>query len=68
MRAGLVVRPEDYRWSSHCFNALGRDDPLLSAHHEYEALGKNQLERQQAYRDLLSSHWMRGHLQKFAAQ
>lgn len=56
MRAGIVARPEEYRWSSHCFYALGREDPVLSAHHEYQVLGKSEGERQKAYRDLFSSH------------
>src|SRR5687768_4695644 len=36
VRAGMVAHPEEYRWSSHCFNALGHEDHLLSAHHEYQ--------------------------------
>lgn len=56
VRAGIVARVEEYRWSSHCFYALGRQDLLLSAHEEYEALGSNEAERQQAYRHLFSSH------------
>ena len=56
VRAGIVARPEEYRWSSHCFYALGREDPVLSAHHEYQGLGKSEAERQKAYRNLFSGH------------
>ncbi len=56
VRAGIANRPEEYRWSSHCFYALGREDPLLTAHNEYQVLGENDAERQQAYRDLFCSH------------
>ena len=31
VRAGPVALPEEYRWSSHCFYALGREDALLTA-------------------------------------
>lgn len=56
VRAGIVTQPEEYRWSSYCFYALGREDPILSAHNEYQVLGKNEVERQQAYRDLFCNH------------
>lgn len=52
VRAGVVNRPEDYRWSSHGFYALGRADTLLTAHDEYLVLGENDAARQRAYRQL----------------
>jgi len=55
VRAGVVNRPENYRWSSHGFYALGRADALLTAHDEYSALGENDAARQRAYRQLFCS-------------
>jgi putative transposase len=39
VRAGIVDRPEDYRWSSFARNALGRADPVVAPHPAYGALG-----------------------------
>lgn len=39
VRAGLVSHPHDYPWSSYRGNAEGREDPLLSPHPAYRALG-----------------------------
>ncbi len=38
VRAGLVDHPEEYDWSSYAHNALGQEDPLISAHREYKKL------------------------------
>ena len=56
VRAGIVTRPEEYRWSSHCHYALGREDHLVTAHEEYQALGNDETARRQAYRELFSGH------------
>ena len=55
VRAGMVRRPEDYRWSSYHDNGLGLADPVLSPHAEYLALGRDAASRRQAYRDLFRS-------------
>jgi len=52
VRAGMVERPGDYRWSSYRANAQGKADPLLEAHWDYLALGGTDSERQKAYREL----------------
>lgn len=52
VRANMVERPEDYKWSSYRANALGAKDELLTRHTEYEALGTTAEQRQEAYRSL----------------
>lgn len=49
VRAGLVTRPDAYRWSSYAANALGRVNALITPHPFYYALGRSNLERQGAY-------------------
>jgi putative transposase len=55
VRAGVVRNARDYPWSSYAAHALGQNDSLLSPHDEYLGLGKEQHERQAAYRELLAS-------------
>lgn len=50
VRAGLVRRPGDYRWSSYGANAGIRPDTLLSPHPYYLALGRDPALRRAAYR------------------
>lgn len=50
VRAGLVRQPRAYRWSSFCANALGAEDPLITPHAHYCALGRSEEMRQAAYR------------------
>ncbi len=52
VRAGMVVHPGSYRWSSYARNALGGTDVLLTGHSTYDALAKSGEERQAAYRAL----------------
>jgi len=40
VRARLVARVRDWRWSSYRAHALGAADPLVSAHALYRALGR----------------------------
>lgn len=51
VRAGMVRRPEEYRWSSYGVNAWG-DTGWLKPHEEYLRLGNRTEERLYAYRDL----------------
>jgi putative transposase len=51
VRAGMVTRPEEYRWSSYGVNAWG-DKSWLINHEEYCRLGKTISERCHAYREL----------------
>ena len=52
VRARVVPRADQYRWSSFRANALGQDDALLTPHAHYCALGRSAELRQAAYRTL----------------
>ena len=52
LRAGMVRELSDYRWSSFGFNALGRDDPLITPHQGYLALAPSPASRRMVYRAL----------------
>lgn len=53
-RAGMVGSPHEYEWSSFRHNALGAEDPLVTAHPRYLALADAADERRAAYRDLFA--------------
>jgi len=53
VRANIVNKPGEYRWSSFAANALGKDDPLVSPHQQWLALGRDNRSRFHAYRSLL---------------
>jgi putative transposase len=55
VRAGMVVHPSEYPWSSYLFNAQGNggaNADWLLPHAEYLRLGSNPVDRQSAYRQL----------------
>jgi putative transposase len=52
VRAKMVDHPGDYRWSSYAVNAHGKQDPLVTPHPTYLAMGSSADKRQAAYRDL----------------
>ncbi|HLD10301.1 MAG TPA: transposase [Methylophilaceae bacterium] len=54
VRDGAVNQPADYRRSSYRTNALDESLPLLVAHPFMQALGANEVERKNAYRELFS--------------
>ena len=54
VRANLARTPGDYRWSSYRCNAHGQPDPLVVAHDEYQALGRDAEARTRAYRQLFA--------------
>lgn len=56
VRAGMVVSPEAYVWSSYRANGLGRATKLWTPHWVYNRLGKTVEERAKAYRALFSGH------------
>ena len=56
VRAGIVVHPADYRWSSFRGNANGHKMNVLSPHPAYIALGSSDEYRQTAYRELFRYH------------
>lgn len=49
VRAGMVSQPDQYRWSSYASNALGTEDPILTAHPLYLALGPTAALRQRQW-------------------
>ena len=53
VRAGMVARPDDYRWSSFRSHAFGVRASLWSPHDLYLDLGSNEKQRQQAWRELI---------------
>jgi putative transposase len=55
VRAGMVRRPEEYRWSSFHCNALGNDDPLLTSHRALEALAVDPGIRRTRYLELVEA-------------
>ena len=67
VRAGMVVNPGAYRWSSYPANALGKrgfDYDWLLAHPLYEALGRDADSRRQAYRRLFRAAMKETHLNR----
>lgn len=50
VRAGLVKRPGEYRWSSFRCNAFGTLDKLVTHHPQYLSLANVSAARQRAYR------------------
>lgn len=55
VRAGMVGRAGDYRWSSHPANAGAARNAWLAPHPEYLALGRDDEARRTAYRALFDS-------------
>ncbi|MGH8808586.1 MAG: transposase [Noviherbaspirillum sp.] len=53
VRAGLVMIPTDYPWSSVAHHVGSRADPLITDHPLYWALGNTPFDREAAYRALL---------------
>lgn len=56
VRAGIVLSPEDYRWSSYRINALGKASNLCTPHPEYMMLGSDTKERCNKYQALFEYH------------
>src|SRR4029077_9547865 len=50
VRAGLVVQPDQYRWSSYAVHALGQHSDFLASHPVLDALGPDMAQRQPAYK------------------
>ncbi len=49
IRAKMVKKPGDYPWSSFHYNALGKEDKLLTPHPIYQNLGSDSSQRQANY-------------------
>lgn len=56
VRAEVVARAGDYAWSSFRVNAHGEASSLITAHEEYQRLGRTAQERQATYRELFGTH------------
>ena len=56
VRAGMVTKPQDYRWSSYHRNGLGNGNPIITPHDEYRRLGATDEVRHAAYRTLFRDH------------
>jgi putative transposase len=52
VRNGLVAAPSEYRWSSYLHHVGARQDPVMTDHPKYWALGNTPFEREAAYREL----------------
>ena len=52
VRAAMVDNPAHYRWTSYRANALGQENAHLTPHPVYLALGRDDKQRQAAYRAL----------------
>ena len=50
VRAGLVLGPEQYRWSSYGVHAQGGHSDWLTSHPVFDALGADKAQRQAAYK------------------
>lgn len=54
MRAGIVVKPDDYRWSSYGANGCAAVDALVRPHATHIALGINAEQRCTAHREFVA--------------
>ena len=66
VRARIVLRAEDYLWSSHRCHAFGTPDVLLSPHDEYMRLGSSPNQRQAAYRSLFTEELTGSELERIS--
>jgi putative transposase len=67
VRAGIIVHPRDYAWSSYRDNAVGEPAGLVTPHPEYLALGTTAAERRQVYAGLFGSIADGGRLEEIRA-
>ena len=54
--AGMMMRPQDYRWTSYHANGRGNASALLTQQDEYQRLGKNNSALREAHRALFKAH------------
>jgi putative transposase len=55
VRAAMVNRPQDNRWSSDHVNAQGKADRLITPHAEDTRLARDDNDRREAYRALFEA-------------
>lgn len=53
VRAGLVMHPAEYPWSSYLHHAGSRVDPVITEHRLFWALGNTPFEREAAYKRII---------------
>ena len=51
VRANMVEKPDEYRWSSYAANAYGAKKSIVVPHSRYLALGKDSKKRTRCYRE-----------------
>ncbi len=56
VRAGMVMKPQDYRWSSYHANGLGRTNTLITPHDQYRRIALTDAARIESYRALFRAH------------
>lgn len=56
VRAGMVVEPSQYRWSSFAANAGTTEDPRITPHAEYLRLGRDRGECRRQYQALFGTN------------
>ena len=52
----MVMKPQDYRWSSYHANGQGKSNALITPHDQYRRLARTDNERRDAYRALFRAH------------
>lgn len=55
VRAGLVQSPKEWQWSSYRHYAFGEPNDLIDPAPDYEALGRDAIQRRKAYRSLFAA-------------
>lgn len=64
VRADMVKNPSEYPWSSFHYNALGKNDKLLTPHLVYRRLGTDPATRQSNYYALFNNHIQKATLEE----
>ena len=64
VRAGIVDRPGEYRWSSYRINGQGNKSDLITHHVLYQNLARDDEARQLAYRELFRHELEPGEIDK----
>ena len=68
VRAGMVVHPGEYRWSSYGHNAQGGETACIRPHPLYTGLGRDTRLHQEAYRELFRYHSTQGWWTRYVRQ
>jgi putative transposase len=63
VRAGMVARPGDYKWSSYAANAHGKPDPVVTPHSSYLALAGSLAKARADYRQMFANQLVEADLE-----